>query len=154
MNDESDAEFAPLQEIIRRSTATAGPAAADSIAYPERQMTAREFADFWAGARLIAMATVGRSGQPHIAPVHAKLDGTNLRLVIYDNTMRRSDLAHNPRVAFTTWNSQGAAAIVYGRAREIAGSLRQSRPGRSGRPRQVVEIEVELTRIYAMRAPE
>ena len=153
MNDEKDAELAPLQEIISRSTASASAAVSDSVAYPERQMTAREFADFWAGVRLVAMATVGPNGQPHIAPVHAKLDGTKLRLVIYDNTIRRADLARNPRVAFSTWNAEGAAAIVYGRAREIAGSLRPSRPGRSGRPRQVVEIEVELTRIYAMRPP-
>lgn len=153
MNDETDAEFAQLQEIISRGIATAGPAVADSIAYPERQMTAREFAGFWAEVRLAAMATVGPNGQPHIAPVHAKLDGTKLRLVIYDNTIRRADLARNPRVAFSAWNSQGAAAIVYGRAREIPGSLRPSRPGRSGRPRRVVEIEVELTRIYAMRPP-
>lgn len=153
MIDEKDLEFAPLREIISRSTATASAAVADSVAYPERQMTAREFAEFWAGVKLVAMATVGRGGQPHIAPVHAKLDGTKLRLVIYDNTIRRADLADNPRVAFSTWSADGAAAIVYGRAREIAGSLRPSRPGRSGKARQVVEIEVELTRIYAMRAP-
>jgi predicted pyridoxine 5'-phosphate oxidase superfamily flavin-nucleotide-binding protein len=153
MSDGKDAELAPLQEIISRSTASASAAVSDSVAYPERQMTAREFADFWAGVRLVAMATVGPNGQPHMAPVHAKLDGTKLRLVIYDNTIRRADLARNPRVAFSTWNAEGAAAIVYGRAREIAGSLRPSRPGRSGRPRQVVEIEVELTRIYAMRPP-
>jgi len=153
MIDEKDLEFAPLREIISRSTATASAAVADSVAYPERQMTAREFAEFWAGVKLVAMATVGRGGQPHIAPVHAKLDGTKLRLVIYDNTVRRADLANNPRVAFSTWSADGAAAIVYGRAREIAGSLRPSRPGRSGKPRQVVEIEVELTRIYAMRPP-
>ncbi|HJU29260.1 MAG TPA: pyridoxamine 5'-phosphate oxidase family protein [Candidatus Binataceae bacterium] len=153
MSDGKDAELAPLQEIISRSTASARAAVSDSVAYPERQMTAREFADFWAEVRLVAMATVGPNGQPHMAPVHAKLDGTKLRLVIYDNTIRRADLARNPRVAFSTWNAEGAAAIVYGRAREIAGSLRPSRPGRSGRPRQVVEMEVELTRIYAMRPP-
>lgn len=154
MGDEKDIGFAPLQEIISRSTASATPAVADSVAYPERQMTAREFADFWAGVRLVAMATVGPNGQPHMAPVHARLDGTKLRLVIYDNTIRRADLARNARVAFSAWNSEGAAAIVYGRAREIAGSLRPSRPGRGGKPRHVVEIEVELTRIYAMRPPD
>ena len=73
--------------------------------------------------------------------------------MIYDNTVRRADLARNPHVAFTTWRADGAAAIVYGRARELPDSLRPSRPGRSGKPRQVVAIEVALTRIYAMRAP-
>jgi hypothetical protein len=43
---------------------------------------------------------------------------------------------------------------LYGRAREAPGSLRPARPGQSGRPRRAVTIEVRLTRIYALRAPE
>jgi hypothetical protein len=147
------AELTALQELIDRSTATASAAVADSVAYPDRQMTASEFIEFWQSVRMVAMATVGRSGQPHIAPVHAKIDGTKLRLVIYGNTVRRTDPARNPRVAFSTWRADGAAVIVYGRAHEVPDSLRPARPGRSGRPREVVEIEVELTRIYGMRPP-
>jgi hypothetical protein len=147
------AELTALQELIDRSTATASTAVADSVAYPDRQMTASEFIEFWQSVRMVAMATVGRGGQPHIAPVHAKIDGTKLRLVIYGNTVRRTDLARNPRVAFSTWRADGAAVIVYGRAHEVPDSLRPARPGRSGRPREVVEIEVELTRIYGMRPP-
>jgi Pyridoxamine 5'-phosphate oxidase len=146
-------ELAALQALIARSVRTATPAIADSVAYPERQMSASEFVEFWQSVRLVAMATVGEGGRPHLAPVHAALSGTRLRLVIYDNTVRRGDLARNPRVAFSTWRADGAAAIVYGRAREIEGSLRPARPGRSGKPRQVVEIEVKLTRVYAMRPP-
>jgi Pyridoxamine 5'-phosphate oxidase len=146
-------DLAALQELIDRSVATATPSVADSVAYPDRQMKAAEFVEFWSSVRLVAMATVGDGGVPHIAPVHATLEGTKLRLVIYDNTVRRADLARNPHVAFTTWRADGAAAIVYGRARELPDSLRPSRPGRSGKPRQVVAIEVALTRIYAMRAP-
>ena len=142
-----------LQALIDRSVASATPAVADSVGYAARQMSAAEFVEFWQSVRLVAMSTVGEGGQPHIAPVHASLAGAALRLVIYDNTVRRADLARNPRVAFSTWRGDGAAAIVYGRAREIAGSLRPSRPGRSGRPRQVVQIEVAITRIYAMRPP-
>ena len=67
---------------------------------------------------------------------------------------RRADLAKNPRVAFSTWREDGAAAILYGRAREIPGSMREARAGRSGEPRKLVEFEVTLTRIYAMRPPE
>jgi hypothetical protein len=100
------------------------------------------------------MATVGPAGQPHIAPVHAELAGTMLRLRIYEDTVRRQDLASNPRVAFTTWRTDGAVAILYGQAREVPSSLRPARPGQSDRPRRVVTIEVQLTRIYAMRAPE
>jgi Pyridoxamine 5'-phosphate oxidase len=146
-------ELAALQAVIDCSVRTATSAIADSVAYPERQMSAPEFVEFWQSVRLVAMATVGEGGRPHIALVHAALSGTTLRLVIYDNTVRRTDLAHNPRVAFSTWRADGAAAIVYGRAREVEGSLCPARPGRSGKPRQVVEIEVKLTRVYAMRPP-
>jgi len=114
-------------------------------------MSAAEFVEFWQSVRLVAMATVGENSSPHIAPVHARLDGAQLHLVIYDNTLRRRDIAANPRVAFTTWRADGAAAIVYGVAREVAGSLRPASTSRSGKPRQVIELEVKLTRVYAMR---
>src|SRR5262245_29179749 len=146
------AELAALQTLLDGSASTASPAVADSVAYPGRQMTAAELVDFWRSARLVAMATVGPAGQPHIAPVHAELTGTTLRLVIYENTVRRQDLAKNPRVAFTTWRD-GAVAMCYGRAREVPKSLREARPGQSGKPRRGVTIEVQLTRVYAMRAP-
>ncbi len=144
-------EFPDLSRLLERSAVSATPAVDDSVGYPPRQMTAEEFVEFWRSVRLVAMATVGAHGQPHLAPVHATLQGATLRMVIYDNAVRRADLARNPRVAFTTWRADGAVAIVYGRARELPDSLRPARPGRSGKPRQVVEIEVKLTRVYAMR---
>lgn len=145
-------ELTVLQRLLDRSIATASPAVADSVAYPPRQMTAAELVEFWRQARLVAMATVGPAGQPHVAPVHAELAGATLRLAVYDDAVRRRDLAHNPRVAFTTWRD-GAVAICYGRAREVPGSLREARPGQSGKARRVVDIAVRLTRVYAMRAP-
>lgn len=171
-NDTSDdQELAKLQALIDRSTQTATPAVADSVAYIERQMTAQEFVEFWRSVRIVAMTTVGRDGQPHIAPVHAQLGGTSfhlgpartvgddksnlttLRVVIYENAVRRADLANNPRVAFSTWREDGAAAILYGRASEVPGTLREARAGRSGNPRKLAEYAVRLTRIYAMRPP-
>jgi hypothetical protein len=145
--------LAALQALLDRSTRSATPAVADSIAYAGRQMTAAELVEFWKSARIMAMTTVGRNGQPHSAPVHSTIEGTTLTLVIYENTIRREDLKSNPRVSFTTWKD-GAVAILYGRAREVPESLRDTRPGRSGTPRKVVSIAVELTRAYAMRAPE
>ena len=147
------ADLAALDALIARSVRTATPSVADSIAFPARQMSAAELVAFWREARMMKMATVGPRGQPHVAPVHSELDGTTLRLVVYDDAIRRADLRRNPRVAFTTWKD-GAAAILYGRAREVPGSLREARPGRSGAPRRIVTIEVALTRVYAMRAPE
>jgi hypothetical protein len=167
------AELSRLQALIDRSTATATPSVADSVAYNERQMSAAEFVEFWRSVRLVAMATVGAAGRPHIAPVHAQLGGarfgfgpghdavgdgnsdlTTLRMVVYEDAVRRADLAHNPRVALTTWRDDGAAAILYGRASEVVGSLREARAGRSGKPRRVVELAIKLSRIYAMRPPE
>ncbi|MEB2286099.1 MAG: hypothetical protein B6D46_14405 [Polyangiaceae bacterium UTPRO1] len=145
--------LAALQDLLDRSARTATPAVADSIAHPTRRMTAAELVEFWKSARIMAMTTVGANGQPHSAPVHSTLVGTTLSLVIYDNTVRRRDLRTNPRVSFTTWKD-GAVAILYGRAREVPGSLRDARHGGGGAPRRVVAIEVELTRAYAMRAPE
>ena len=147
------ADLAALDALIARSVRTATPSVADSIAFPARQMSAAELVAFWREARMMTMATVGPRGQPHVAPVHSELDGTTLRLVVYEDAVRRKDLRRNPRVAFTTWKD-GAAAILYGRAREVPGSLREARPGRSGAARRIVTIEVALTRVYAMRAPE
>jgi len=146
------AEIAALQELLDRSARAASPALADSVGAAERQMSAAELLAFWRTTGLVAMTTVGPAGQPHVAPVHAQLHGATLRLVVYDNTVRRRDLARNPRVAFTTWRD-GAAVILYGRAREVPGSLRDARPARSGTQRRVVTIEVALTRAHAMRAP-
>jgi hypothetical protein len=142
-----------LQSLLDRSTRTASPGVADSVAYPDRQMTAAELMEFWKSARIMAMTTVGANGQPHTAPVHTTLAGATLSLVVYDNALRREDIKTNPRVSFATWKD-GAVAILYGKAREVPDSLRETRPGRSGRPRNVVTIVVELTRVYAMRAPE
>jgi hypothetical protein len=146
-------DLAALDALIARSTRTATPSVADSIAYPERQMTAAELVAFWKEARLMAMATVGPQGQPHLAPVHSELDGTTLRLVVNENALRRERHGRSQSYSLTT-RKDGAAAILYGRAREVPGSLREARAGRSGTPRRVVTIEVALTRVYAMRAPE
>ena len=144
----------PLQHLLDRSRPRAGEAVRDTFDRPEREMTALEFVTFWNGSRLKAMATTGKNGEPHIAPVHAEFVNGRLRSTIYENALRRRDLRDNPRVAFTTWGAHGAAAIVYGRASEIPNSLRETRPGASGAPRRTVALDIEITRIYAMKARE
>jgi hypothetical protein len=144
----------PIQRILDRSRRRAGQAVRDTFEQPERQMTALEFVTFWNGARLKAMATVGTSSEPHIAPVHAEFVNGRLRSTIYENAVRRRDLRENPRVALTTWGPHGAAAIVYGRAREIPNSRRETRPGATGQSRRTVALDIEITRIYAMKGRE
>lgn len=123
----------------------------DTFDHRERQMTAVEFVSFWNTNRLKAMATVGEAGQPHIAPVHAEFVNGRLRSTIYEEAVRRRDLRENPKVALTTWGPGGATAIVYGRAREVADSGRETRPGATGRSRRTVALDIEVTRIYAMK---
>jgi hypothetical protein len=144
----------PIQRILDRSRRRAGQAVRDTFERPERQMTALEFVMFWNGARLKAMATTGKNSEPHLAPVHAEFVNGRLRSTIYENAVRRRDLRDNPRVALTTWGPHGAAAIVYGRAREIPDSGRETRPGATGTARRTVALDIEITRIYAMKPRE
>jgi hypothetical protein len=139
-----------LQAVLDASQATAGTAVRESFDRPQRRMTAAELVAFWNDTGLKAMATVGPDGAPHIAPVHAQFVDGGLRTTIYENALRRRDLRRNPRVALTTWGPGGAVAVVYGRAREVPGSERDTRPGASGRPRRTVALDIEITRIYAM----
>lgn len=147
---ETEEAMIALDGLIDASGARAGTALADSVAWKPRRMNAAELFEFWRSIRLVAMATVGPEGQPHMAPVHAELHGPTLHVLVYDDAVRRRDLASNPRVAFTAWNQDGAVAMLYGRAREVEGSLRAARPAQSGRERRVVEFEVTLTRVHAM----
>jgi hypothetical protein len=141
----------PLQRVLDHSRKTAGDAVLDTFGRSERSMTALEFVQFWNGCRMKAMATEGRTG-PHIAPVHAEFVNGRLRSTIYETAVRRRDLRRNPSVALTTWAAHGAAAIVYGTAKEIPGSSRETRPGATGRSRKTVALEIEVTRIYCMKA--
>jgi hypothetical protein len=141
--------LARLQHILDESLRSAGAAVSETFDHAQRRLTAAEFATAWNAVRLKAMATVGKNG-PHIAPVHAELVAGKLRSTIYDNAVRLRDLRRNPEVAFTTWAPNGFTAIVHGRAHEIPGSLRDTRPGATGRPRRTVALEIEITRIYAM----
>lgn len=146
--------LATLQAVLDRSRTSAGPAVLDTFAHQDRRMSAAEFVAFWNASSLKAMSTVGRSGTPHIAPVHAEFRAGRLRTTIYEKAVRRRDLRHNPRVAFTTWGPNGAVAILYGIAREVPDSLRDTRPGATGATRRVVTLDIEVTRIYAMKPRE
>ncbi len=145
------AALAALQAILDHSRVTGGVAVRETFDHPARRLTAAEFVVFWNGIRTKAMATCGADGAPHLAPVHAEFVSGRLRSTVYEHALRRRDLRANPRVVFTTWGAHGAAAIVHGLAREVPGSLRETRPGASGAPRRTVALEIEVTRIYAMK---
>ena len=148
------ADLARVQRVLARSRREAGQAVRDTFEHAARRLDAADFVRFWNGSRMKAMATVGANGTPHIAPVHAEFVNGRLRSTIYENAVRRRDIRTNPAVALTTWGPHGAAAIVYGRAREIPDSLRETRPGATGTARRTVALEIEVTRIHAMKGRE
>ncbi|MGH7787477.1 MAG: pyridoxamine 5'-phosphate oxidase family protein [Candidatus Binatia bacterium] len=143
--------LAALQAVLDRSLQSGGAAVLDTFDHADRRLSAAPFVNWWNETRLKAMATVGPAGAPHLAPVHAEFVDGRLRSTIYEHAVRRRDLRANPEVAFTTWGDHGAAAIVYGRAREVPDSGRETRPGATGRARRTVTLDIEVTRIYAMK---
>ena len=142
--------LARLQRVLDRSRRTGGQAVRDTFEHDERRITAAEFVTFWNATRVKAMATAGGRG-PHIAPVHADFVNGRLYSTVYENAVRRRDLRTNSEVALTTWGPRGATAIVYGRARELPDSLRETRPGATGAARRTVTLEIDVTRVYAMK---
>lgn len=147
----SDGERKHIDSVMARSRDSAGDAARETFDRPDRHMSAVEFVRFWNQTKVKAMATVGRRGDPHIAPIHAAFEHGILRTTIYVNAVRRDDIRRNPQVALSTWGPGGAAAIVYGRATEVPGSEKETRPGASGARRRTVALAIDVHRIYAMK---
>lgn len=141
----------PLEALLQRSRSRAGQAVRDTFAHENRQVSARELVELWNTSRLKAMATVGTNGTPHVAPVHAEFVNGRLRSTIYENAVRLRDIEKNPKVALTTWGANGAAVIIQGRARIVPDSRRATRPGATGNERHTVALEIDITRIYAMK---
>ena len=143
-----------IQDILDRSSASAGRAARETFNREHRRMSAREVVQFWNQTKVKAMSTISPKGKPHIAPIHASFENGTLRTTIYTNAVRRRDLRANPEVALTTWGENGAAVILYGRASEVPGSEKETRPGASGTPRRTVTLNIDVHRIYAMNSRE
>jgi len=140
-----------LEELLAKSAESAGPAIAATFNHPERQLSVDEFRQFWRGTRMWAVATAGKNGAPHIAPVHVLLeDGDVFRMSIFEDSARLTDLRRDPRVAVTSWGEDGTIAILYGRCSEVPGSRRElSRPGNADE-RAVISVEIAPTRLYVM----
>jgi pyridoxamine 5'-phosphate oxidase-like protein len=62
-------------------------------------MTAAEVDEFLAGERTCRVATAGRDGRPHVAPLWFVWDGKSLWLSSVVRSQRWTDLVHDPRVA-------------------------------------------------------
>ncbi len=138
-----------LDGLLEASRAAAGADLKSLIDQPERHMDADAFRAFVADVRLWAMATTGKSGNPHIAPVHLGLsEDDELQMTIHTESVRMADIRRDPRVAFTAWADGGRMVILYGAASVIPGSAGVS--GAGGRDKPIVRLKIEPTRIYAM----
>lgn len=146
----SDDTFSPdlierVQAILDRSAATATPEVGRVFARQDWRFTAEGFLRMWKEQRWCTIASVGDRGQPHIAVIHAdfQADG-RLTMRMFTGAVRARDIAANSRVALSK-NLDGAVAMVYGRARPVPGTeaVRHSA--------ETVEVEIDVTRIYAMR---
>lgn len=141
--------MAHIQQLLDESAGKAQPALKSLFGQPERAMTAGEFREYFHSIRLFAMATTGDTGGPHIAPVHVQLtDGDEFEMTIQEESLRWKDIQRDPRVAFTGWADGGKTVILYGVASELPNTRRESTAG--GRPKPVLTLRIEPTRIHAM----
>ncbi|MCS6801599.1 MAG: pyridoxamine 5'-phosphate oxidase family protein [Dehalococcoidia bacterium] len=134
-----------IQELLDRSAATATPEVGRTFARPDWRLDAQTFLDLWHQQRACTVASVGPKGQPHLAMVHADFqpDG-RLTMRMFTNSVRAKDLRTNNRVALQK-HLDGAVMTIYGRARPVPGT-EASRNGIES-----IEVEIEPTRIYAMK---
>jgi hypothetical protein len=83
-------------------------------------MTAAEVDEFLAAERTCRVATVGRDGRPHVAPLWFVWDGTSLWLSSVVRSQRWTDVMRDPRVAVVV-----DAGVEYAELRgvELSGSV-------------------------------
>jgi hypothetical protein len=83
-------------------------------------MTAAEVDEFLTGMRTCRVATVGRDGRPHVAPLWFVWDGASLWLNSIVRSQRWTDLARDSRVAVVV-----DAGAEYGELRgvELSGAV-------------------------------
>ncbi|MFN8533983.1 MAG: pyridoxamine 5'-phosphate oxidase family protein [Dehalococcoidia bacterium] len=136
---------ARIQEILDHSATTATPGVGRTFARDDWRLDAERFLDAWHEQRACTVASVGPKGQPHLAMIHADFqpDG-RMTMRMFTNSVRRTDFLENNRVALQK-NFDGAVMTVYGRAKVVPGTETLSRGVES------VEVEIEPTRIYAMK---
>jgi hypothetical protein len=138
-----------LDSLLSASLEDAGPAVKAVFDRDDRRLSAEELRSFWRETRMFAVATSGKNGSPHIAPVHVVMnEDDGLEMAIFEDSVRLKDLRRDPRIAITTWAPDGRIAIVYGRASEVADTRREAGPN-SGR--FVITMRIDIDRAYAMK---
>jgi PPOX class probable F420-dependent enzyme len=78
-----------------------------------KEMTAAERRAFLqAGARTGKLATVRPDGRPHVAPIWFVLDGDDVIFTTWHETVKATNLEHDPRVAFVVDDQEPPFAFV------------------------------------------
>lgn len=144
------AALAAIQAILDRSAATATPEVGAVFARDDWRLPAAEFLDLWKENRWVVVSSVGSKGQPHSAVVHAEFDGADLKMWVFDQSIRARDLQSNPRVSLVKYSPEGVVMTVYGRASRIEGASRALNTAGGG-GRTINQYLIDVTRIYAMR---
>ena len=115
---ETATDLVALQQLLDRSTETAGPHL-ESIITPERRMTAEELCAALPGMRLLVLATVTADSRPLAGPV----DGIFYRGAFHFGTspdsVRARHINRRPAVSATHLPGEHLAVTVHGRAAPI-----------------------------------
>jgi Pyridoxamine 5'-phosphate oxidase len=155
--NESLATLATLQDIIDRSTASAGSAIRRNFIGGGWAMSATEFVAFWGEGRMACVATASRSSTVHAVPLDIHLINGKFYVPTFPDSYRRRDHEDNPRCVITSWDSPYRAVIVRGTARVVAhdptGRTVATATEQRYSPDLMLTIEVLPVRIYAIRPP-
>lgn len=150
MTDWTPEALARIQELLDRSAATATPVVGRVFARDEWRLDARTFLDTWNGVFTASCASATADGRPHLAALGAQFDAAGrLTMRMYEGSVRQKDFAGNPRVVLQKLGPEGTVMTVYGTPRVVPDSYmpNQTTPGTPGSH----EVEVAITRVYAMR---
>jgi hypothetical protein len=146
-----------LQEIIDRSAATAGAAVQRNFIGGGWAMSAEEFVAFWDRGPMASISTVSARADVHVAPLEPRLVDGRFYIPTFPDSQRLRDHRASPRCAIAAWDGPYRAVIVYGIAREVqnnpTGRTQETAAEQTYPLGAMVTIEVEPTRIYAIRPP-
>lgn len=153
-----------LQRLLDESHASMGQHMR-SILTPERRLTAAELIDRLQGMKLLALATVNRSGEPRVGPV----DGHFYRGAFWfgsaPESVRFQHIRARPAVSATHLDGEAFAVTLHGEARIVDTSERSVAGFRDllietygeawwrefGAPGQFARIEAHRMYTYFMR---
>jgi predicted pyridoxine 5'-phosphate oxidase superfamily flavin-nucleotide-binding protein len=140
---------ARIQGVLDTSAAKATPVLANTFSRDDWRLNAESFLDSWNDVRMCIVGSASKDGKPHLAAIHANFtDDGRLTMRMFEESVRQKDFAENPRVALSKVTPTGGVMTVYGKPREVEGTLM---PSRSGVGPGTVEVEIDINRIYAMQ---